>query len=412
MSTITYKNTTFAWILFILCPFLSFIRAFYYYNQSWAKNIVWMFCIFFGFTFVLTEGGDANRYIDWFLWMGQHDWSLRTFGSFLYSPETRYVDIAQPLISFSLSRFTQDPRILYAVFGLIFGYFYSRNIWYLLDRAGPKLHPYSLVLLLTFTVLIAFWQINGFRFWTAAHMYLFGVLPYLIEGKKKNLWVTGLSVFFHFSFILPLAALLLYIVLGPRIHLYFIFFIISFFINELDFQAISNLIQNFLPDIFLERSSNYLSETVQTQKNELLQNRSWHARYYLDSLRMALFILVLFTYTKLKNRTSKSKQLVHIFSFSLLFYGIFNILALIPSVGRFLILGNMFLVAFFYFYFQSDINRNSNKKVMLLLLPCFLFFCTVSLRIGFDFLGVSTILGNPVTAFFDLNETSIMSFLK
>lgn len=375
-------------------------------------NIVWFFVIFFGFTFVISgEGVDANRYRDWFLLMGRHNISFSTFVSFLYSAGTRYVDVVQPLISFLLSKVTNDPRILFAVFGSILGYFYSRNVWYLLDHAGPRIVRHNLPLIITFGLLIGFWQLNGFRFWTAAHVYLFGVLPYLIEGDKKKLWIASLSVFFHFTFLLPLAVLSMYMLLGNRVHVYFYFFIISLFIYEIDFQVINNLVSYF-PSILQDRSLSYLSHDYAVERSEAIINKSWHARYYLDALKLALLIMTAFVYFNIKKLKYRNNWLIAFFSFSLLFLGVFNILGNIPSVGRFITLGNMFLVSFFFIYFQHDTNTRNNKLIMLVTSPLLLMFCIVSLRTGLDFFGIYTLFGNPVIALFGPGEYSIMDTVK
>ena len=42
------------------------------------------------------------------------------------------IDFVEPLISTIVSSFTSNYKILFAIYGLIFGFFYSRNIWILL----------------------------------------------------------------------------------------------------------------------------------------------------------------------------------------------------------------------------------------------------------------------------------------
>lgn len=411
MQSVKYQDKVFALILFMLCPFLAFMQAFWYYRKPWAKNSVWLFTGFFGFTLVVTEGKDASRYKDWFLLMGQQDSSLRSFLSALYSYETQFIDIIQPLISFLLSRVTSNPHILFAAFGLVFGYFYSRNIWYLLERAGHKIRLYNLSLIVTFVLLVGFWQINGFRFWTAAHVFLFGALPYLIEDKRKELWVTALSVLFHFSFMLPFIVFLMYIVLGNRLRLFFYFFLMSFFIYKIDFQIIRNVMLH-LPGIFQERTEGYLSENYAETLQEHHFRMSWHAQYCGDALQLAVVALVIVTYFYRKDLITKNTWLVRLFSFSLIFNGIFNILGNVPSVGRFITLGNLFLFGFFFLYFQHDVNIRRNKIIMRFVLPAILFYCVVAIRSGFDFMSMSTVLGNPFTVMFGSSEKALMDFIK
>ena len=54
------KNT---FVFFLLNPFLGFIQAFKHYKDNWAKNSVWVFVIFYGFTMNRPEEMDSSRYV-------------------------------------------------------------------------------------------------------------------------------------------------------------------------------------------------------------------------------------------------------------------------------------------------------------------------------------------------------------
>ena len=156
------------------------------YRLSFAKNIVWLFVIFYGFTIVIEDKAmDASRIIDKFEAAAKTQITTRNFISLLYDKDSQTLDIIEPVLVFLVSRVTTNWHFLFAVFGLIFGFFYSRNIWYLIDRAGGQIKKINLINILVFSVLVGFWQINGFRFWTATHMFFFGAMPFLLERKKK-----------------------------------------------------------------------------------------------------------------------------------------------------------------------------------------------------------------------------------
>jgi len=189
------KTLICGWILFLIHPLTAVVTAFANYRSSFAKNIVWLFVAFYGFTMVISdEGMDANRYRDDFLTLTKTEITAKSFVGMLYQEDSQYVDVAQPLISLLVSRLTNDPRILFAVFGLIFGYFYSRNIWFLLDRSGKGVKGSSLIYLLTFAIVIGFWSISGFRMWTAAHIFFFGSAKYFFENKKTGILISATSV--------------------------------------------------------------------------------------------------------------------------------------------------------------------------------------------------------------------------
>ena len=227
------RSTVVSLALFLFMPFLALLRVFFYYKLPETKNVIWLFTIFYGLTFVIIGGGkDAARYKNDFVKLAEDPHiTFEEFTGYLYNEDTRYVDIAQPLISFIVSRFTNSPKYLFATFGLVFGFFYSRNINYLLLRVRQRMKPEAIPFIVLFALLVAIWQINGFRFWTAAHVFIYGIFN-LNDGKKvKGILFSTLSLLVHFSFVLPLIVLLFKLLLGNRIMLFFIIYFAWIFLG-------------------------------------------------------------------------------------------------------------------------------------------------------------------------------------
>lgn len=196
------KNSLYIFILYVLSPFLAVLVAVRNYKSAWAKNVVWLFVAFYGYTIVISsEGIDAASYRNYFIQMVQADLNWDIFSKMLYSDNGGYPDVVQPLITFMVSRFTADYKILFLMFALLFGYFYSRNIWFLLDRAGTSLKKLSIPIIISFVLIVPFWQINGFRMWTAAHIFFYGAILYLLDVSKKRVC---LSLQFPYSSIFRL----------------------------------------------------------------------------------------------------------------------------------------------------------------------------------------------------------------
>ena len=63
-------DNRYVWVLFILWPFYALVFAIKNYRHAFAKNIVWMFIVFYGYSMVivgdLENGADATRYRDQF----------------------------------------------------------------------------------------------------------------------------------------------------------------------------------------------------------------------------------------------------------------------------------------------------------------------------------------------------------
>jgi hypothetical protein len=383
------------------------------YHAPWSKNVVWLFVVFYGYTMVISsEGMDANFYRDDFLRMAQSDISLDDFSNMLYGGEENYVDIMQPLISFTVSRFTSDHKILFLVFGIIFGYFYSKNIWYLIENTSAGFRKEIIPFIITFALVVGFWQINGFRMWTAAHIFFFGAIRYLYEDKKQGFFIAAFSILVHFSFVLPTALLLIHSIFKNRVHLYFWLFIGTFFISEINLTVVNELLTNIMPDILLNRVQGYTNEDYAEKINQSLQQNSWHAIFYERALRWVIISFISIIYFRSLVLIKSNSSFFSLFNFTLLFLAIGNLLSLVPSGGRFNIIANMFAVTVIVFCLQKVQKGHVMLKLVPFTIPALFLYSVVALRLGFDTIGVTTILGNPLLAIFTDVDTAIIEFIK
>ncbi len=411
MPTKVKEESLFAYVLFLIWPFFASLLSFKEYKKGWAKNMVWLFVIFYGFTFViLDEGMDSNVYRENFLIYTLNDYSLSEFISTLYS-ESSKIDILQDLLSYLVSKVTDDYHILFALYGLVFGFFYSRNIWYLLSRALPYLKDINIIIITCFVFVVGFWQINGFRFWTATHIFVFGMLPFLFENKKKYFLVSALSVFVHFSFVVPLAIVLAYYFIGNRLTIFFYFFVVTFFLNEIDISLIrDNLF--YLPDLFYDRTYSYLNEDYKIIRVEQRSNYNWYALYYRKFFNWVLFILSTIIFYSGRKIIKQNYGLLQLFSFALLFFGVANILSSIPSGGRFVSIAQLLLVASVFLYIQLETNLKAVRSAVLFSTPVILLFIAVSLRIAFETISLTAVAGNPLISLFGENDLSLINLIK
>lgn len=416
MSTSTDTNKKNSIIIFLLWPFFAIIYAIRNYKAAWAKDIIWFFIIFYGFTMIIHNVGeetiDANRYRSKFIAMAGKEVNFADVTATFYNAEEQSLDIFETIIIFLLSRVTGNYHVLFALFGLIFGYFYSRNIWYLIDRAGRKIVADNIPIILTFAFIVGFWTINGFRFYTATHMFLYGVLPFLFEGKKKYLWVSALSVFMHFSYLLPLGILAIYLLPGNRTTLYFILFIGTFFIKELDLTQVGNFLSQNLPDIFLPKVSSYTNVEYAEGLDTLLLKANWYVKVYDDALKWSVVTFLVVIFLTGKRFLSRNKNFNNLLSFTLLLYSVANVFSLVPSGGRFLSLANLFAVAFIFFYVQYAPRGKTIKKIIPIAVPALALFSIVSIRIAFETMGFFSVFGNPPLTLFINVDISLIEMVK
>lgn len=322
------------WFLFLIFPFFAVINAFKHYKSSWAKNIFWAFVVFFGFTFGTSkekslDGGSADifRYEDQVKELHKLDLSFQDIKK-LYA-DNDDVDILRLTIAIVISRFTDSMQLLTAVYGFIFGFFFSRNLWFVFSRIRGKIKPIVLVLLAALFLVNPMWNINGFRFHTANHIFIYGLLPFLFEGKKKGIFISALSILVHFSFLLPVLILLGYVLIGNRTIFFFGFFLISIVTSEINISRVNDFIDAHAPQSFAKKSSGYRDEekVEEFREDDAPEDEagndiqvSWHARVYLKALYWSLMAFLIFIFFIRKKLVEINPRYLNSLSFTFLFW--------------------------------------------------------------------------------------------
>lgn len=394
------------WLLFFISPLLSTFLVLKGYRYSFAKNVLWAFILFYGFTFAIgneSESSDIIRYVAQLKILHQESFTIHQ--AIKYYNDSREVDVLRIFLAITISRLTDSQVILTGVYALIFGFFFSRNLFFVLDRLNGSLTKASLLLLVCFILVVPIWNINGFRMYTAMHMFLYGLLPYLFFEKKKNLWLCGLTIFVHFSFLFPVAVLVLYIVAGNRLWLFFFFFIVTIFVSEIDIGTFNKNFEAYLPQAFVERSENYrLEDKILSFREGTGGNKVWYARWYGKALNYVLIGFLIMLFLIARNKIQKNKGLINLYSFTLLFFAFANLMNTLPSGGRFLSLAALCSLALLIVYIQNIDYQREISKWIPFTTPLLLLFIVVSVRIGFYSISLTTIFGNPIIALITVGE--------
>jgi hypothetical protein len=400
------------YIFFILWPFGVLLYAIKNYRAPWAKNIAWLYTIFFGFTFVIPNAGvDASRYADELIFMAQSDFSLENIFSSYLNKQSGMLDIAQKILTFIVSRFTDDYRFLFAAFGMFMGYFLSRIVWFLAEKTVGRLKYLEVMVIIAFALVIGIWDIGGVRWNVAAVIFIYGVLRYIISNEISGLWICSSAVLVHWSFIFALLMFFAYKIIGDRIHIYFALFIVSFFLSELNLDIIRSLFSSYAPGALQESRGTYLSQEYVDYRSEHYTTISWYISGHWQAIRYYILLFSIYFYARGRHYLSNYQPLLNLFSFTLFFYGVFNILSDIPSVGRFLSIGNMLFLAVMFWTLRST-GRRFPVFLRLVGIPVLILFIIVRMRIGFDFIGIWSVLGNPLFAYFAENNLSLIDIIK
>lgn len=399
--------------LFMFWPFLSLVFSFINYRQVNSKNIIWLFTIFLGATFYFSESDDSARYI-----LQLEKFSKLNFSDF-YETELKFdgnfkLDFIQPLINFLVSRFSTDGHVLYMVYGAIFGFFYSRNIAYLLERFETKIKPESLAYLIIFVCYMPFHTMNGFRFNTSVHIFIYGLIHFIIYPKKMyGIFFIVSTIFLHDTFLIAVFLFFLFFALKNNIaslHILFYFYLLTFILSNLDTEIISNLIDN--TGFIRKQRIKYLDEEYAEAVFAAKEMTNFYVRYkftLVNTLITGSYIWIYFRRFKLIEQNIEIK---YFFLFSLIVVSFVNLVDNIPSMPRFYAIGYMSFAAMLFLFFSSYhfVRRPEWYRIL-----TFFVAYLISLSIvwdGFVNWTLSTILANPLTFWLFESEDSINALIK
>jgi hypothetical protein len=405
------------WILFfIFWPFGALINALRRFREPGSKTVFWLFCFYFGFVFIYgdpfwREGTDSARYAKDLIDFHTNPISFGTMLSQLYSPKTDLVDVYKPLSTWFLALFTADPRILFAFFAAVFGFFYAQNLWIIFSRINVKVGITLALLMISYALINPVWNINGARMWTAAQVFLYGNLIWFINGKKIGLFWSALSILFHFSFCFPVLLFALYIFLPGNLVLYFLFFFGASIFKEINLHAVSNFL-SFLPDVFQPRVEGYTNEDYAKGLFNQQLEMSMHVKLFSILEQWIVYIWIIVSFLFRKKMIFNLPAYRKVFGFALFLGGFAQISSLIPSGGRFIVVANCLFYVVFILFFTNFQNYHRLLLLKIITIPVLTFLIIFNIRRGLDFAGIFTFLGNPILAFFSSEQVPLIEFLK
>ena len=418
MSIMSTNNSKVVYLTILIYPLWALYLSFKYFKSPHAKNLFWFFCIFLGMIHIcFPEGGsgsDGTRYAQRLIELHQEPVSWESFSSSFYETG-EFADVYQPSTTYLLSIITANPRWLFMIYAMVFGFFYSRNVWFVLEKFHIIIGFPLIFMTLYYILICPVWDINGVRMWTALHVFVYGALHYLYNAEKSKLIWCFASLLFHFSFFLPLSILLIYHFIPKSLKYLLIFFILSFFINELDLGKIGDTLSSFMPSFLLRRVTGYTNEEYAQALIAAKSNLNFYVEGSRTFVRWAIAILLFVSCVWGEKIIKTNKSLFNLFCFSLFMYAISNILSSIPSVGRFTVLSQMFAFASVIIFYIFCEKNNYKQKVIsavfkltpiLLILPII-----VSFRTGTDYYGISIIF-NPIAALFIEDKQPVIQFIK
>lgn len=413
MNVLSKSNTMKGqFIFFMLWPFGSMLYSVYDFRNTFSKNIIWLFTIFYGLTIVIAaEGKDAYIYIQEFQRIAQQEISLDDLLS-SYFKSSGALDIYKSLLMWIVSRFTDNYRIFYACVAIVYGFFFSRNLWFVLSKIEGTVNMTLLFFILAMAFMNPMHALQTIRFGTASQVFIYGILVLFIQGKKSGILWAASSILIHFSFILPVGMLIIYRLLPKKLPLFFLFFIITTFILELDLRQIRVLLINFMPDLLQPKVESYTNLKYAEGLFKSLESTNWYVQYKDILIKYLSYGLIIFIYFRSRDFFKVNTSYLDLFCFTLFIYGVANVISIVPSGYRFINLSLGFLYVTIIHYFDNIPSSSIIKLIRFISLPILILYTAVSMRFAIDTMGLMLFFGNPFLAMFVYESTPIIDYIK
>lgn len=288
-----------------------------------------------------------------------------------------------------LKPFTDNPKILYGIFGLVMGIFAGLSIRQLYTVWEGKHDRFFYLLVLFYFLEISFFNLQTTRFFTATSLFSYFVIQYLYFGQKKAFWGLFIAPLIHFSYIVAVVAFIVYNY-GVK---WFSSTKLCYWIMAMSFAMFMAMPQSAIDDIMGgEEDSELLSNSYAINKKfnsysratdkvadvsynkEVSAYRQANSAYkkafsYINKIGMFLLLTALYRRRNSIIQTEKQKKL---FNYVLYFYAVSYIAsAFFSSGGRFTRLACMLFIFWFLTIFQNNNNYITRRYCKLLLIVDF-----------------------------------------
>lgn len=364
-------------ILFLLFPFLAFLLSCRNLKSKINGLIFVLFAALFGYSSSFDlKSADSFR-IGW-SFCNVFDRKL----SFIVSSyeEGSVADIYASLVMSIVKQFTENPKFLFLMFGLIFGWLCFLSIKLVIrERIGSN-NVYFSILMICFFSLFSFLDIHGVRFGTALWLFFLSATNFIVYNRRKYVVGVILSMFIHFSFF-PIVLLtiffkyFIYKESGYNVRFYMTFFYISFLLYFiLPMLSLESIVYHMIPIKGGLMEAKVNAYTI-TEEGVGLSN---HTSFYRAANNLFTnvyqyimqFSALLIFYKIYKSKVIISISTRHLLIFCLVLYTLSNCLHGLIQDGtgiRYIWLSWMFLL--FLLYRIYNFNRILYWKRIILCLP-------------------------------------------
>ena len=376
--------------LFIFWPFGSFLCALHNLKLKSSAIVIILFSVVFGYSFSFSDSS-ADSYRTAFVF------SVFDFSTFdnviaIYK-QGDSPDIYRLIVYGIAKNFTNNPKVLYALCGLVFGIFMYLSMLMFSKEKENKNDIFVILISLFFFSLNPLSNLNGFRFWTATWVFFYSIINFSIYNNKK--WVIGIAatplIHFSFLFIMPIV-IFFYLFKG---YLYskteiskvvFIVFIITFILSwvletnsfSLGFLADQDVLNSSISGKVELYNSDRVTQNINERGTSFFHTVE---TIFGNTIKLYIFIIILRMRKIIMNKPDPLS--VKMLAFVMVFISFGFIAKVIPSGGRFQTIAYMAALLLFLRIYAKRPSV-SLQKLTLWGVPVFSF----SILFGIFFLGV------------------------
>lgn len=384
--------------LFILLPWAGFLCSLFDFKTKKSAFVYVAFSMLYGYSISFSDtSADSYRYA---LVFANFDNSLNYNRIITLYQLGELRDLYRLILFYFVSIFTNNPKIMFAIAGGIYGLFSYLNLRILINQKKQTNDKYVFLLVLIFYTFVSLSNINGFRFWTGAMVLFYASYHFIL--KKKNIWLLGVLVtpLFHYGFMLIMPLLIVYR-----------YFIHPFMYNQIEVKPILYyiFIGTFIASWFLSTNSidigflienNVLSgevgkriEFVNSEKAAIFVDARAEKSLFLSvqkyfTILIKIYVLLVVIFLKNRIQSFKENKLAfnNILAFVMFFYSFAFIAISFPSGGRFLNIAHLFLIFLMVVVYEKASSKRFKRIISWSLLPFIFNILFINFMITFSIL--------------------------
>jgi len=275
---------------------------------------------------------------------------------------------------------------------------------------------YLFLLISTFLLIDPMWRgINGFRFSLSSIVFVFIFLKcYKYGFSLLNIIFALSTIFIHFSMFFPVFIFIVFHLFSKRINFKVIFyaFIFSFFFTEINLDVLNNFLKNYIPEFLIGKVDDYLRESFNDELEEAAANTNWYAVFFLKGLFYSCSLMLFEIYFRSKELITYNKNFLYLLKFTLLLTSMVNVTKFMPSFGRMALISNMFILYIFIIMMTNFRKSTIQKFTQPIIISLLLLYVLVQMRIGFEYISIVTVIGNPIISFFISDNKALITLIK